>query len=103
MKITQTIRISDGIEVNDLEYHEQGPYAGYITGFTVLHWKYVRHTVFRVHDPRDTSDMKLVQIEYSHLHPILRRHWQRIEQGLIDICERCGLSPASILERRSEK
>lgn len=101
MQITQTVRIGDDIEVNDLEYHEQGTYAGYITGFTVFYRKYVRQTVFRVHDPRCTENMKLVQIEYSHLHPILRRYWQRIEQGLIDICERCGLSPAPILEGRS--
>lgn len=102
MQITQTVRIGDDIEVNDLEYHEQGPYAGYITGFTVFHRKYVRQTVFRVHDPRCTKNMKLVQIEFSHLHPILRRYWQRIEAGLIDRCERCGLGPNPIMKEDSE-
>ena len=42
--------------------------------------------------------MKLVQIEYSYLHPEVRRYWQKIEQGLIDICKKCGLGPALNME-----
>ena len=98
MKITQTVRIEDVLEVNDLEYHEQGPYEGYITVFTVFHRKYIRQTVFRVQDPRCRENMKLVQIEYSYLHPEVRRYWQKIEQGLIDICKKCGLGPALNME-----
>jgi len=42
--------------------------------------------------------MKLVQIEYSYLHPEVCRYWQKIEQGLIDICKKCGLGPALNME-----
>ena len=78
MKITQTVRIEDVLEVNDLEYNEQGPYAGYITGFTVHRRKYVRQTVFRVQDPRCRENMRLVQTEYSYLHSEVRRYWQKL-------------------------
>lgn len=97
MKITQKVHIDNGIEISDLEYHEQGFYAGYITGFTTFNRKHVRYTVFSVSDPRRES-LKLVQIEYSHLHPKARRYWQKIEQGLINICKRYGLGPAPIIK-----
>ena len=47
---------------------------------------------------QEHENMKLVQIEYSYLHPEVRRYWQKIEQGLIDICKKCGLGPALNME-----
>ena len=94
MKITQEIHLANHqIMVNDLEYHEDGDYAGYITAITVLQWKYCRETLFRVYDSRTTADMKLVYIENSHLHPALGRYWHQIEEGFIGICKNLGLSP----------
>ncbi len=103
MKIPYTIHIDGNIQVNDLEYHTQGPYAGYITAYTTICGKHIRETVFRVHDSRATSDMTLARINYSHLHPILRRYWQDIEQRFIGICEMCKIGPAPIVKEGSKK
>lgn len=102
MKITETIHVNSNIDVSDLIYHEQGPYAGYITAYTGLRRKYIRYTVFRVYDPRCSENMKLVQIEYSYRHPEICRHWNEIEQRLIGICKRYGLGLAPITKEDSK-
>lgn len=91
MRIQHTIQPTPQIYISDLEYHEQGPYAGYITAFTTFNGKYVRDTVFRVHDPRNEQSMCLVRIDQSHLHPAARRHWRAIEQGFIEVCQKYGI------------
>lgn len=102
MKIPYTIHIDGNIQVNDLEYHTQSPYAGYITAYTRICGKHIRETLFRVHDLGATSDMELVHIDYSRLHPILRRYWQEIEQRFIGICEICEIGPAPIVKEESK-
>ena len=47
---------------------------------TPFHGKYVRDTVFRVHDPRNEHGMCLVRIEQSYFHPAARKHWAKIER-----------------------
>lgn len=93
MKIDRTLRLSGKLYITDLEYHEHGPYAGYITAIAMILGKYCRDTLFRVHDPRATSDMTLVHIEYAYLHPGMNWHWREAEQGFIDICKSLGLGP----------
>lgn len=93
MRIDRTLRLSEKLSISDLEYHEHGPYAGYITAIAVVRRKYCRETLFRVYDPRATRDMTLVQIENAHLHPGMNWHWREAEQGLINICKSLGLGP----------
>ena len=105
MKIPYTIHIDGNIQVNDLEYHTQGPYAGYITAYTTICGKHILETGGRP-IPRlehHHLDMTLARINYSHLHPILRRYWQDIEQRFIGICEMCKIGPAPIVKEGSKK
>ena len=95
MKLRDTFQPAPDIYVSDLEYHEQGQYAGYITAYTTFFGKYVRETVFRVSDPRNERGMCLVQIDQSYLHPAARLHWNAIEQGFINLCHRYGLAPGA--------
>lgn len=94
MKIDRTLRLSEKLSITDLEYHEHEPYAGYITAIAVILGTYCRETLFRVHDPRATSDMTLVQIENTYLHPGMNWHWREAKQGFIGICKSLGLGPA---------
>lgn len=93
MKIHYAFIPAPGVYVSDLEYHEHGPHAGYITAHTTFHGKYVRDTVFRVYDPRNEHGMCLVRIEQSYFHPAARKHWAKIEQGFRDACCLFGLEP----------
>ena len=79
MKIHYAFMPAPGVYVSDLEYHEHGPHAGYITAHTTFQGKYVRDTVFRVYDPRNEHGMCLVRIEQSYFHPAARKHWAKIE------------------------
>ncbi len=101
MKIDRTLRLSGKLSITDLEYHEHGPYAGYITAIAVVLGKYCRKTLFRVHDPRAARDMTLVQIENAYLHPEMNWHWREAEQGFIGICKSLGLGPAEKREVRT--
>ena len=91
MKLNHTFQPAPGLYISDLEYHEQGSYAGYITAYTTFCGRYVRETVFRVHDSQNKRGMCLVRIEQSHLHPAARRYWNAIEQGFIGVCKICGI------------
>ena len=82
MKLNHIFQPAPGLYISDLEYHEQGPYAGYITAYTTFCGRHVRETVFRVHDPQNKRGMCLIRIEQSHLHPAARRYWNAIEQAL---------------------
>ena len=93
MKIHYAFMPAPGVYVSDLEYHEHGPHAGYITAHTTFHGKYVRDTVFRVYDPRNEHGMCLVRIERSYFHPAARKHWAKIERGFRDACCLFGLEP----------
>lgn len=62
MRIDRTLRLSETLSISDLEYHEHGPYAGYITAIAVVRGKYCRETLFRVYDPRATRNMTLMDI-----------------------------------------
>lgn len=101
MRIDRTLRLSEKLYISDLEYHEHGPYAGYITAIAVVRGKYCRETLFRVYDPRATRNMTLVQIENAHLHPGMNWHWREAEQGFINICKSLGLGPTEQEEVRT--
>ena len=93
MKLNHAFQPAPGLYISDLEYHEQGPYAGYITAYTTFCGQYVRETVFRVHDPQNERGMCLVRIDQSHLHPAAGQHRRAVEQGFIGVCHICGLGP----------
>lgn len=42
LRLNSTFQPALGIYVSDLEYHEQGPYAGYITAYTTFLPQYTR-------------------------------------------------------------
>ena len=106
MKLNHAFQPAPGLYISDLEYHEQGPYAGYITAYTTFCGRHVRETVFRVHDPQNKRGMCLIRIEQSHLHPAARRYWNAIEQGFIGVCKICGIGTvenSSIHKRKKER
>ena len=68
------------VDISNLEYDEDG-----YLHFTVTADDYGLEGLYRIYDPTNGDSMTLVSIDYSYLHPIIERQWDRIENALYDI------------------
>lgn len=73
-------------EINNAEYYEKGDLAGYINGY-ITFGERDHEFLYRVSDPSNGNDYKLVTIDYGYNVPNLDEMWDEIERELYAIAK----------------